>query len=572
MSEKKLNVKFWEVSNLKDFEYPEVSDPALKYQPIIDRLKNYSCGIAFSGGGTVSAALAPGFIKALEEIGVMENVSYISGVSGGTWGTAAYCYALNSEMREKYYGGIITDPTNLSYDDASQNPPEGSMVLATTKAEITLLGLKDILDGDGDYTETVGKIFLKPFGLDTNNKKYFTSDEKALSNILERNPNLSKDDFYVLYQKLLGDPNAKPTSPYYIMNASMFTPPASKEITQYQTYPFEFTPLYSGMKGTQDPSAEEVIGGAYIETFGFNSKGPDVKGTNDAVGYVLADRPEKVFDLSSPVGTSGSAIEKLVAKYLPSFINPLLKLLPAFNYWNPKSKSMGTTHQYLYGDGGITENTGVSPLLRRHIKNIVLFVTEPLDVATLSNRKCEREQRLFGHNQMAGLFGAAKLQYDKKTKTYIPVSDDDSPYQFFYETDFQPLADELNAAKAAGGPITVTKTHKVKENLRFGVEGGWDVNITWVIVDSCLDFNKSLDKSLFHKEEDGKGNVVDGFFVPEELNNFPAICTFLQNAKLDNILNAHLIQLTNAQANLLASQAYWMVKNSDEVKKALGGS
>ena len=176
---KKLNVKFWEVQSLNDFNYPELTDDDLKYQPVIDRLKDHSCGIAFSGGGTVSAALAPGFIKALEDLGLMKNVGYISGVSGGTWGTAAYCYALNSEMRDKYYSGIIEAPKGTTFEQASQTPPDQSMIKATTDAKITLLGLKDILDGRGDYTETVGKIFLEPFGLDSSPRKYFTSDEKA---------------------------------------------------------------------------------------------------------------------------------------------------------------------------------------------------------------------------------------------------------------------------------------------------------------------------------------------------------------------------------------------------------
>jgi hypothetical protein len=152
------------------------------------------------------------------------------------------------------------------------------------------------------------------------------------------------------------------------------------------------------------------------------------------------------------------------------------------------------------------------------------------------------------------------------------VEDNDSPYQFFATADFVPLAEELDAAKKKGGPIVVTKKHHVLENLRFGIQGGWDVNVTWVIVDSCLDFNKELDKTLFEKEyaSDGK-TVIGGHFVPEELNNFPSLCTFLQNPGPLH-LDPHLIQLTNAQANLLASQAYWMVQKSDAIKTALGGS
>lgn len=555
---KKLNVKFWEVSGLSEFQYPEVTDPDLKYQPVIDRLKNHNCGIAFSGGGTVSAALAPGFIKALEDIGVMKNVAYISGVSGGTWGTAAYCYALDAYHRWQYYNGVIENAKGLTLEGANANPPAGSMVEATTKAKITYLGLKDIFDGKYDYTETVGKIFLEPFGLDNLKKKYFTTDKKALADILSRNSDLTKDDFYLLYQNE-GNSEGGATSPYYIMNGSMFTPPPDKEVTKYETYPFEFTPLYSGMKGPQPESANEAIGGAYVESFGFNSKHPKSKEVYESGGEVEVDKPEKVFDLSSPVGTSGSAIEKIVASLFPDLKNPLLWLLPKFEYWNPNSKKFDDTNQFLYGDGGITENTGISPLLRRHVQNIVLFITEPLDVKPLSDRPCERSQRQFGHNQFAGLFGAPKKKYNKTTGKYDLIPNTDSPYKFFEEAEFAPIAAELDTLKAKGGPIVVTKRLAVQKNLHFGIEGGWFTNVTFVVIDTCTQYNEQLDKSLYS----------DGKFVPKELNNFPAICTFLQNAKEEDLWNAHLIQLTNAQANLLASQAYWMVKNSPQIKNAL---
>ena len=134
------------------------------------------------------------------------------------------------------------------------------------------------------------------------------------------------------------------------------------------------------------------------------------------------------------------------------------------------------------------------------------------------------------------------------------------------------MKQSLTEAKKASGPIVVQGSYTVKENKRFGIQGGWTTHITWVVVDTCENFNTQLDSSLY----------ANGKFVPEELNNFPAICTFLQNPKEGHLKIGvgkfhidksypYLIQLTNAQANLLAAQGYWMVQNSLAVKQALGG-
>lgn len=183
-----MNVKFWRVPASNDFSFPEETDPDLKYEPILDRLAKKRCGIAFSGGGTVSAALAPGFIKALVDLGLMDNVSYISGVSGGTWGTAAYCYAQSAEAQTAYYGGVLP-PSQITKDTV---PPEGSMIKANTQAPIARYALENfaVKKGHNSFTDAVGEIFSKPFGLHFKDTKYFTTNEAAKLNIISRNPHL----------------------------------------------------------------------------------------------------------------------------------------------------------------------------------------------------------------------------------------------------------------------------------------------------------------------------------------------------------------------------------------------
>ena len=49
-------------------------------------------GLCFSGGGSRALTAALGAYRGLTALGLMEKVSFISSVSGGTWASAAYTY------------------------------------------------------------------------------------------------------------------------------------------------------------------------------------------------------------------------------------------------------------------------------------------------------------------------------------------------------------------------------------------------------------------------------------------------------------------------------------------------
>ncbi len=67
-----------------DFTYPE------SQLPEINNKKNW--GLAFSGGGTRSASLTLGQLRALKQLGILEQFKYCSSVSGGTWGLTPFIF------------------------------------------------------------------------------------------------------------------------------------------------------------------------------------------------------------------------------------------------------------------------------------------------------------------------------------------------------------------------------------------------------------------------------------------------------------------------------------------------
>ena len=526
-----LNVRYWKVAD-GDFKYPEIHDKELKYTPILNRP---SCGICISGGGTVSASLSTGYFKALKDLDLMKNLRYIAGVSGGTWGSAPYCF-LPADIPDDRFLGPKYPPEKLTETILNKPPNPQSMTAAVTNAEIICLTLKNLLKyGHEAYTRAVGEIFLKPFGIDYSTK-YFTTDKYAAQKIIARNTELSLDDFVTLRQD----------RPYLVMNGTIFVP-NPMVCSKYTVYPFEFTPLYSGLKAVESVkgSYDQVIGGFFVESFGFDTTLKSVDSKKRSATVTPGKYP---FTLCEPVGTSGEAVESAAVELGPIGTWPF----PQFKYWNPSDSDLPKTPTYNFGDGGLIEDTGVVSLLRRKVANIAVFLTEPFDTNPKSNEPKDMEERYYGYNQVASLFGQP-IYNTKKGCCYGKLIRDPIDRTVFDPSQFEELKNGLQKAKKNGGPIYVYGKYKVVTNRMFGVdvEGYSHCNIIWMCVDTCTNFNKKLPDPV--KKKIGK---------PGELQDFPVVKVFDQNI-------GHIIQLTRPQAYLLENFAYWMVFGDPKPDKPL---
>ena len=90
-------------------------------------------GIALSGGGTRSLSCSSGFLRGLKAVGVLDNASHISGVSGGGWATAGYTYA-QGIPQEKV---LLMDraglqPQSLTLEFVDTLPPAESLLRGAT--------------------------------------------------------------------------------------------------------------------------------------------------------------------------------------------------------------------------------------------------------------------------------------------------------------------------------------------------------------------------------------------------------------------------------------------------------
>jgi len=82
-----LKVKAWRSDStyLSADDFPETSMlPELKLKP--------STAIGFSGGGARAMIGAYGFLAGLRDLGLLDKIRYMGGISGGSWGITTYLY------------------------------------------------------------------------------------------------------------------------------------------------------------------------------------------------------------------------------------------------------------------------------------------------------------------------------------------------------------------------------------------------------------------------------------------------------------------------------------------------
>ncbi|WP_346859457.1 hypothetical protein [uncultured Draconibacterium sp.] len=497
-------------STKDDFSFPE-----LEY----DEIKNKkNIGICFSGGGTRSASLTMGQLRALNTLGVLPEIRYLSAVSGGSWGSFPFMF-LDEKISDEHFLGEYVQPADLKIEQLKEDKKE-SLTYAISNSKIFDDFIKQLGAGDERYAHIISDIFLSPFNLG-NRKKFFTYNKKSRDEILRQNPNLDEDFFYMV--------NKRNNRPFPIAGGTILRPKLTR-------YPFEMTPLYVGVNQLFENAGsfkKYHIGGGYIEPHGFDSDSPHSYDPDTNEAYVRLGRTRHMFTLGDVIGTSGAAPAEYAERFKLEFLG-----FPEFKYWspaeadgNPKSK------EYDFGDGGILENSGIMPLLKRGVKKIIVFSngSTPLSIQTSGEIELS--------SSIPALFHKLPNQYGEKDFT-------DNIVFAKQEKKYKALVKKLYQLKADGKPAIVKDTYAVTEQPCHGIKGGYDVEIIWVYNDIVRNWINALPVDIqirLGKNEFGK--------------TFPMLATFMENFP-------HIIDLRSEQANLAAHLSSWnLFENADLIKE-----
>jgi hypothetical protein len=526
-----LNVRVFP-ETLPDATYPEQSNP--KYSAASGKW-----GACFSGGGPRACAAALGQMRGLYVADAVQYLGAISCVSGGSWFGAPFCYSTMFTDAELL--GEYLDPNQITLGNIAAVQPYciGTGLLNLGNINLAYIGTRALLRGipaDKLWSRMMNAALLAPFTVDGTDR-YVALDQDDVDAIIARNTELSKNSFYTL----------RPSAPYFIaggtyigsapsiapsgdLHARPGTAPladianaatASLPGQVYRT--FEYTAAYTGTpQRFSDPG--RTFGGGYVENTGFATGAPAAPPRN---GIVSAGTKKYPFLLSDMIGSSSSAFASVAVELgVPA-------IAPRFDYWSPATAGTETAKTETIGDGGILENIGIVPLLRRGYRTILAFVNSPYPIGSTDDGCVDGVD-----GQISRLFGL------------IPANDfgNSQNTQIFARAKWQAVANGLAAAKAAGGPTTYADTYAIEPNNPFGIPpypGDGEVRIVWLYND--------LNQRWYNQLPSDVQAAIQNQWTIYPLYNLPNFWTVGQNYGM-------LLYYTPEQINLLAHMWAYTVK------------
>lgn len=586
-----------EASRVQQLVYPEVSDSAYGMQHI---RKKPSLGLAMSGGGFRAATCAAGWTRGLQktlvqtpqspkaggknEVSVLSQTKYIATTSGGSWFNAALSYTggLKEQVPLDQFLGEVMKPEELGPGVISELPPEGSFdrVLAEHSVLDSLLGdmklpligpilavakkkVGDVLEdifGARDagepthrprwvsyWTHGVAETFLAPYGL--NIYEDCTLTAKGTEG------NIHKTAERIAKHTLVACEDAN--RPYPIFMGTAFNPPGDDG---YQGYPFEFTPLYFGTPGAF-PRSDPPLGGGYTEPWALNSIPKttcDDNGEHDctcSTGEVMLDRtgknskgyPFHTVPLAQAMSISSSFLAAGFHWSRP-FTQTLASTEELCN-WGLMNTETGAppAHKDVgFADGAMVDNLGISALLRRGVKCMIVCAAVPAGPDDTWERYAEEA------SDVACWFGAARACYTPR----ITASELNDNCQVFGkdrregEELFQDLFDDVHTKLRSGRPGFHRGSYRVHESHYHNIPAskeGERVEVLWIFNHQFGEWEDKLPAETkqqllddrrgqgIHpkgvmKREFMEGELWDfwggGFMTQNNLDRFPYFTTF----------------------------------------------
>lgn len=496
--------------------------------------------VCFSGGGTRALSAAFGQLRGLHALGLMDQVGYISSVSGGSWASTIYTYYRSGANNDDELLGPVTAPADIRYTDLEQMPSSRLGYSATLSLRDALLKLvEEGMAADRLWLEGVGRVFLEPFGLhETNNPAHFSLDAATVADIVARNPQLAGATFYTAREK----------RPFLLINGTLLGPDALAPFAQENIVGFAMTPLYVGVPYAQTityqskerPAQTQAVGGGFVEPFAFGGGAPLTPphpGQTPDVHSATVLEGKRPFTLTDASGISSSAFAAIADQ-----LRIANALDPEHTYWPITTDSPPAAATYTFGDGGNIENYGLIPLLLRGINRIVVFVNSETKLSldyNPSNRPGKKAVDAF----LPPLFGFPnKLNPNNRV---------------FTKQAWRSLITALQTQKQQGLPLVTVQTHTVQSNTWWGLQGGWEVEICWVYNDRVATWEQQLPTHLQEQIKLGNSLLPLGPF-----RHFPNYLTVDEDL-LD------IVKLTPAQVNLLADLSCWNVLQSESALRAL---
>jgi len=495
--------------------------------------------LGFSGGGTRGFLCAIGYLAGFRDLGLLNKVKYIGGVSGSSWAVASFAYSQIKETDENLLGKLCP-PQELDIVTLNEMPPNCLRVCASRDlAEALSNSFVPGCNFGQVWSELICDTFLRPVGIKSNH--HFSYNEECVEDIKRRNLSLGKHHFYTV---------ANEERPFPIFGATLVGPhcvlPDDEPFQELSKTSFSFveiTPLYVGSfhnqkihydfgKGTQ----EVLVGGA-IEPIGcavqYGDKDSAAMGLGkNSFSILSVPKPSEIMDLKKCVGAGSYASETLLD---PNFVMKEEGAL-SLNYWscvpdNPVPQEM------VFADAAYSQTVPLISFLQRRVKNIIIFFESatPLKPSTEWNVDEDTSDESQIDKGFAGFFGVNLNS--KNTDTSLPNFDKN---QVFSVEDFKKVVKGLQQAQQKGEPLIYTSEMVTIQNSWWGIPSGIQTEITFFYLGHVPIWENQLPADT-RKQLGGKEEFADFPFFPDNFNG-----------------------ISTKNANLLCNLAGWSVIQQKE--------
>jgi hypothetical protein len=463
-----FSAKAWQSSK----DYPEPSD-----FPEVALLKDRpNTAIAFTGGGSRAYTAAIGYLAGLHKLDLLKNVRYVGGISGGAWATSTFSFVQNVDDDDIFLGPVL-NPEDFSLEKLKKM--DDNCARRLTDTDLTALGLKAWARGEvnsvaGAWAYGVTTAYLTSVGVTPG--KYFSWNEKSVSEILSKNSHLTAADFTTV----------KLNRPFPIIGTALVGPAEGAPYThKNQNYTLlEITPLYIGQMRTLDVSYEYTRGirhtrrvGGMVEPFAWSDKGAaPSRGLlpHQTTGLLSIPEPTKAMDIGTSAAASSYAPGSFVEAFHPKDLANALGM--HFDYWSP-SAAIPSAKDTLFTDGGAYENIVLISYLQRRVSRIILFFNDhtPLAPANKYNPSTDTYTGDQLSDSLTCFFGVLPEPMSKFENRSFEYERD----QVFHRNDFPKVVSALQAAQAKGDGIFATLNLTTIDNNWWGIPAGITTEITF---------------------------------------------------------------------------------------------
>ena len=581
------------------YQFPELGEDGAE---LLSRTKN--CGFCFSGGGMRAFTASWGQLRALHKLGLFPKIRFFSSISGGNWATSLTLFrdtTLASD--DDFFGEIFFgEPHSVDYAKLSAELDDKCMGQRAIHQDWSLTAnvlrhmfpFGDERNGTSSFWNlAIEDRVLKPHGID--GSKIMTYNKRTLHRILNQQTDtkLTESDFLC--------PRAD--HPFPIVSSVLLSPftlaPTPTTHLSTEMHLMEATPLNVGVPvpsrkvffERNGDVEERVLFGGTVEPVAFGGvQDCDGEG-HETVKRFQVGRAGR-YSVAEVVGTSSTFYAGLAS-------SPILNnLLPRAHYTsfpceeNPGSPAV--SEEFAFGDGGLLDNFGLIPLLRRKVENIVVMINSQTVLSCLASPPVFLDESDFveGKPPLCGDVAAiddnlaAFFGYETETCFAGSVS---SGMQVFRSKDLWPVVKQLQERARQNKPLVADVTAlEVLSNAKHGVQS-YVCNATFVYLgapakekEECVPCGGSdTEIESVHRKTGFNAHLHDDVYdkvyceQSRDFANFPNYKTF-GNETTEVIRGLHVPHpcgLSTTQANLLSQFTSWTLmeyfQNDAEGKRVL---